>query len=67
MSAGTLPLVNACLNGLSAVLLLAGFVLVRHRRLAAHRAPCWIAFPFSLCLPPPFLPPSPLHLFLACK
>lgn len=48
MSSGTLPLVNACLNGLSALLLLAGLVLVRHRRVAAHRACMLSAFGISV-------------------
>lgn len=33
-----LPAVNASLNGLSAVLLLIGYVLIRQRRIDAHRA-----------------------------
>ncbi|MEO8503057.1 MAG: DUF420 domain-containing protein [Acidobacteriota bacterium] len=38
----SLPTVNACLNGLSTVLLLVGFALIRARKIAAHRA-CMIA------------------------
>ena len=38
----SLPAVNACLNGLSLVLLTTGFLLVRARRVAAHRA-CMLA------------------------
>jgi len=37
-----LPTVNAVLNGASAVLLLAGFVLVRRRRVTAHKR-CMLA------------------------
>lgn len=33
-----LPLLNACLNATSAGLLTAGFLLIRRRRIAAHRA-----------------------------
>jgi len=38
----SLPAVNACLNGLSLVLLTTGFQLIRARRVAAHRA-CMLA------------------------
>ena len=38
MTTRDLPALNALLNGLSAVLLLAGYVLIRARRPAAHRA-----------------------------
>jgi len=38
----SLPAVNACLNGLSLLLLTTGFVLIRARRVAAHRA-CMLA------------------------
>jgi len=48
MSHGTLPLVNACLNGLSGILLVAGLVLVRRRRLGAHRACMASAFGVSV-------------------
>jgi putative membrane protein len=48
MSAGTLPLVNACLNGLSGLLLVAGLVLVRRRLLVAHRACMLSAFGVSV-------------------
>ena len=37
MSLGDLPGVNACLNAASAILLATGYVLVRRRRLDAHR------------------------------
>ena len=36
--ASSLPGLNATLNGLSAVLLAAGWLCIRHRRVAAHRA-----------------------------
>lgn len=48
MSAGTLPLVNACLNGLSALLLLTGLVMVRRRQLGSHRACMLSAFGVSV-------------------
>ena len=37
-----LPLLNACLNATSAVLLVAGFLLIKRRLVAAHRA-CMVA------------------------
>lgn len=37
MTVRDLPALNACLNALSAALLFTGWVLVRRRRLAAHR------------------------------
>jgi putative membrane protein len=42
-----LPALNALLNGLSAIALLIGFVLIRSRRIAAHRASMLAAFAFS--------------------
>ena len=42
MSVSLLPAVNATLNATAAVLLLAGYALIRQRRIAAHRA-CMIA------------------------
>ena len=42
MSLSDLPALNACLNGLSAVLLTLGFILIRKGRKAAHRN-CMIA------------------------
>ena len=42
MTITDLPLVNACLNGLSAVFLGAGFVLIRQGRMRAHRN-CMVA------------------------
>ena len=38
MSLADLPALNATLNGTSAVLLAAGYVLIKQRRIAAHRA-----------------------------
>lgn len=42
MSLGDLPAVNACLNGLSAVFLGAGYYLIRRKNVTAHRG-CMIA------------------------
>ena len=42
-----LPALNALLNGLSAVALLIGYVLIRSRRIAAHRIAMMAAFGFS--------------------
>ncbi len=42
-----LPALNALLNGLSASALLIGFVFIRSRRIAAHRAAMLTAFAFS--------------------
>lgn len=44
ISVHDLPAVNASLNALSGVLLLCGYVLVRARRIAAHRAVMIAAF-----------------------
>ena len=38
LDVSALPLVNACLNTVSAALLIAGFVFIRRRRIAAHIA-----------------------------
>ena len=43
-----LPTVNAALNATSAVLLVIGFVLIRRRRIAAHRAVMIAAFSCSV-------------------
>jgi putative membrane protein len=43
-----LPTVNAVLNGTCALLLAAGFVLVRRRRIAAHRVCMQAAFAVSI-------------------
>jgi putative membrane protein len=42
-----LPALNALLNGLSAVALVIGFLCIRGRRIAAHRASMFTAFVFS--------------------
>jgi len=42
MSLADLPVVNACLNGLSSIFLLAGYILIRNKRQNAHRN-CMIA------------------------
>ena len=42
-----LPPLNAVMNGLSATALLIGFIFIRSRRIAAHRASMIIAFVFS--------------------
>jgi uncharacterized membrane protein YozB (DUF420 family) len=47
ISVHDLPAVNASLNALSGVLLLAGYVLIRARRIAAHRAVMITAFATS--------------------
>ena len=47
MTVHDLPAVNASLNALSGVLLLIGYVLIRTRRIAAHRAVMSTAFATS--------------------
>ncbi len=47
MTVHDLPAVNASLNALSGVLLLIGYVLIRARRIAAHRAVMIAAFATS--------------------
>jgi putative membrane protein len=42
-----LPALNALLNGLSAVALVVGFLCIRGKRIAAHRASMFTAFIFS--------------------
>lgn len=49
MNLNLLPLVNACLNGVSCILLIAGLVLVRSGRKEAHRLCMMTAFSVS-CL-----------------
>lgn len=44
----SLPLVNATLNGVAAVLLVAGYVCIRQRRIAAHRLAMLSAFAMSV-------------------
>ena len=48
MSVSDLPLVNASLNGLATVLLIVGYVCIRQRRIAAHRAAMVAAFATSV-------------------
>ena len=48
MSISDLPLVNASLNGLATVLLIVGYVCIRQRRIAAHRAAMIAAFATSV-------------------
>ena len=47
MSIRDLPTVNATLNGLSAILLVLGYVLIRRRRIDAHRKVMLTAFATS--------------------
>ena len=47
MTVHDLPAVNASLNALSGVLLLVGYILIRARRIAAHRAVMITAFATS--------------------
>ncbi len=47
MTAHDLPAVNASLNALSGVLLLIGYILIRTKRIAAHRAVMMTAFATS--------------------
>lgn len=44
----SLPLVNATLNGVAAVLLVAGYACIRQRRIAAHRLAMLSAFATSV-------------------
>jgi putative membrane protein len=44
-----LPVVNATLNGIAAILLLVGFTLIRQRKVDAHQKVMWSAFTVS-CL-----------------
>ncbi len=48
LSISDLPLVNASLNGLATVLLVVGYVCIRQRRIAAHRAAMLAAFTTSV-------------------
>jgi len=48
VSVSDLPLVNASLNGLATVLLITGYVCIRQRRIAAHRAAMIAAFVTSV-------------------
>jgi putative membrane protein len=47
-SVSDLPLVNASLNGIATVLLTVGYVCIRRRRIAAHRAAMVAAFATSV-------------------
>ena len=47
MEVGQLPTVNALLNGTSALLLVVGYLLIRRRRIRAHRAAMIAAFACS--------------------
>ena len=47
ISARDLPAVNATLNGIAAILLIAGFTLIRQRRIDAHRKVMITAFVVS--------------------
>jgi uncharacterized membrane protein YozB (DUF420 family) len=47
LSISDLPLVNASLNGLATVLLVVGYLCIRQRRIAAHRAAMSAAFATS--------------------
>ena len=44
MAIADLPAVNATLNGIAAILLIIGYVLIRRRRIAQHRAVMLTAF-----------------------
>ena len=48
LSVSDLPLVNASLNGVATVLLVIGYVCIRRRRIAAHRAAMVAAFSTSV-------------------
>ena len=48
MQVSDLPALNAALNGLAALLLLAGWVLIRRRRIGAHRLTMLTAFGCSV-------------------
>jgi putative membrane protein len=49
MTGHDLPLVNACLNGLSTVLLCAGFYFIRKKQITAHRN-CMISAFITSCV-----------------
>lgn len=48
ISARDLPAINAALNGLAAILLIAGYTLIRQRRIEAHRKVMMTAFGVSM-------------------
>jgi uncharacterized membrane protein YozB (DUF420 family) len=47
-SVSSLPLVNAILNGIATVFLIAGYILIRRRQIAAHRVAMSAAFVTSV-------------------
>jgi uncharacterized membrane protein YozB (DUF420 family) len=47
VSAETLPLINAILNGISTILLVTGYILIKRRKYRAHAAVMITAFAFS--------------------
>lgn len=49
MRVSDLPALNATLNGVAALFLLSGYVLIRRRRIRAHRACMLSAFAASAC------------------
>lgn len=49
MSIHDLPLVNATLNGIAAILLIIGYLFIRRRKINAHHRTMWSAFVVS-CL-----------------
>lgn len=49
MSIHDLPLVNATLNGVAAILLITGYLFIRQRKINAHHRTMWSAFVVS-CL-----------------
>lgn len=48
LSVSSLPLVNATLNGIATILLVTGYVCIRRRKIAAHRAAMIGAFATSV-------------------
>ncbi|HEY7303275.1 MAG TPA: DUF420 domain-containing protein [Bryobacteraceae bacterium] len=49
LSVHDLPAINATLNGIAAILLITGYLLIRRRRIIAHHRVMWTAFVVS-CL-----------------
>lgn len=47
LSIHDLPLVNATLNGIAAILLITGYLFIRQRRITAHHRTMWTAFVVS--------------------
>jgi putative membrane protein len=56
-----LPALNALLNGLSAVALVTGFLFIRRKRIAAHRASMFTAFVFSTLFLASYITNHALH------